>query len=530
LERWLDGLAMGIAAIAIVALVSRFFPGSFPGRELLTFLPDSESRLSFPLDYWNGLGILLALGVPLLLARSLADSRLASAAAVGVVPAFGAAVYLTSSRGAVAAGVVGIAAFVLASDRRWAAAGAIAVAAAGTAVSVVIVAGRDELVNGPLSSSAAHAQGRWAAVLVGVTCLATGAAYWAARAVAPRLPVPPRPVRLGAVAALAAAVVVGVIAADPIERFDEFRALPESFSTSNFVQTHFVSGSGSGRWQFWSAAVDEFSHAPLNGMGTGSYGVWWAMHGAFYYPLKDAHSLYLQTLGELGIVGLLLLLGFLAVALVPAARRIARLRGHERTLVAGFLGAALAFLVGAGLDWMWQLTAVALVGICCIAILSGPVAAMGSRELALVTMEAPRVPRRRFPILLAVTVVAWLFVCAAAIPLLSDLEVRKSQSAFRAGDAQLALNRAGEARRIQPWAATPYLQLALVQESLADYGAARRSIRGALERDDDDWRLWLVEARIAAAQGDSAASARSLARARKLNPGSPVLRQGTALP
>ena len=31
LGRWADGLAVAIAAVAAVALISRLFPGSFPG-------------------------------------------------------------------------------------------------------------------------------------------------------------------------------------------------------------------------------------------------------------------------------------------------------------------------------------------------------------------------------------------------------------------------------------------------------------------------------------------------------------------
>jgi len=61
IDRWATGLGIGIGTIAAVALVSRLLPGSFPAGDLPTFLPGSVTRLSFPLGYWNGLAIFLAL-------------------------------------------------------------------------------------------------------------------------------------------------------------------------------------------------------------------------------------------------------------------------------------------------------------------------------------------------------------------------------------------------------------------------------------------------------------------------------------
>src|SRR5439155_4791696 len=135
LARWVDGLALAITAIALVALVSRLFPGSFPNRGLPAFLPNAADRLSFPLDYWNGLGILVAIAFPLLLASALAADRRRRALAIGVVPALGAAVYLTSSRGAVVALIGCVVVLVLAQPCRWVALWAALAGATGTAAS-----------------------------------------------------------------------------------------------------------------------------------------------------------------------------------------------------------------------------------------------------------------------------------------------------------------------------------------------------------------------------------------------------------
>jgi Tfp pilus assembly protein PilF len=86
-----------------------------------------------------------------------------------------------------------------------------------------------------------------------------------------------------------------------------------------------------------------------------------------------------------------------------------------------------------------------------------------------------------------------------------------------------ALASARAAQRTAPWAASPRLQLALVEEASSDLDAARRAIRAAIQRDRSDWRLWLVAARIADERGDAAAAAADLRRATSLNPRSPVI-------
>src|SRR5205823_5184289 len=74
-RRWNDGLALGIVAVGLLALGSRLFPAVLQGDEgLREYLP-SLTRLSYPLGYWNGLGIFVALAFPLLLAAASLDRR-----------------------------------------------------------------------------------------------------------------------------------------------------------------------------------------------------------------------------------------------------------------------------------------------------------------------------------------------------------------------------------------------------------------------------------------------------------------------
>ena len=111
--RILDGIALAIVGIALVALVGRLFPGFASTGAASRALPAVIERLSWPVGYWNGLAMLVALGLPLLL-RTVADarSRVVAAASVAAIPLIVADLYLTSSRGGAIVGVVAVATFV----------------------------------------------------------------------------------------------------------------------------------------------------------------------------------------------------------------------------------------------------------------------------------------------------------------------------------------------------------------------------------------------------------------------------------
>jgi O-antigen ligase len=518
LGRWCDGLAVGIAAVGLLALAARLFPAVFPGGDVPEALPSAEARLSWPVEYWNGLALLVALGIPLLLRAALESRReLTRALALALLPALGAAVYLTSSRGGVLAALVGALAFLLLTDRRWSAAAALLAAAAGSAGAIAVLLPRDELVNGPLDSDAAASQGATAALLLVLVCVATALAFvLAGRALRDVHP----PLLAGRLAALVGLVLIAVAlaASSPAQRFADFKEPPPEPGGGNFVQGHLASGSGSGRWQYWTAAVDSFETAPLHGHGAGSYEAWWTQHGTLDQPVNDAHSLYLEALAELGLVGFLVLVTALGIGVVVGFRRTLD-AGPARTTVAALAASLLAYLVAAGIDWMWELTVVSVVGIASLALLTGPAAAFDSQETPL---QAPSRLRRAG--LAAGLLATWLLICAQAVPLLAETKIEDSQAAVRRGDLDDAVSDAAAARVVQPWAASPYFQLALVEEARGDLEAAQDSIGQAIARDSADWRLWLVAARIETRAGHVAEARESLGHARELNPRSRLLR------
>nr|MBA3364666.1 tetratricopeptide repeat protein [Actinomycetota bacterium] len=103
-------------------------------------------------------------------------------------------------------------------------------------------------------------------------------------------------------------------------------------------------------------------------------------------------------------------------------------------------------------------------------------------------------------------------------PLLADIRLNSSQLAVERGELGSALDHAVQARDLEPWASSPYLQLALVDEQRGDLDRARSWIREAIDRDETNWQLWLVAARLETKSGAVRAGLSNLRQAAALNP------------
>src|SRR2546423_14611043 len=122
--------------------------------------------------------------------------------------------------------------------------------------------------------------------------------------------------------------------------------------------------SGSSRAQYWHVAWRDYQDHPWLGSGAGSFQRRWLRSRPAELPVLDPHSLYLETLAELGPVGLALLAALLGLPV--AAGVIAR----KQPIAAPAFGGYVAYLVHAAQDWDWELPAVTLAGLgCAVALL-----------------------------------------------------------------------------------------------------------------------------------------------------------------
>ena len=158
---------------------------------------------------------------------------------------------------------------------------------------------------------------------------------------------------------------------------------------------------------------------------------------------------------------------------------------------------------------MWQLPAIAVA-----ALVAGAVLVAGRDD----TAETPPPPGGGTAARAAACALAVLALVTVAVPLAGALTVRQSQAAAAGGRLAAALQDARTAQRLQPYAATPRLQQALVLESAGDYAAAAALARAATGDEPTNWRTWLVLARLDARSGRDDAAVAAFARARRLHP------------
>ena len=504
----LAGVLAAITLLAGSALVVHLLSGERSASELVGAVPYAESKLAGSLGYSNALGLLAALGI--LLAGAFAE-RLTSgwdrAACGAAFVVLAATLYLTFGRGAWAALAAGLVAM-LAVDRRRLEISAVLLALALPTTLALLVAARSHALtrHGSAHDEVLREGRRLALVLLVLSALAAGVAYLAPRIVALLAEKRPRRAYAVTVVATAAAfLAIGVIVAGgPVKLA---RQAYGSFGTPSPTQQadlnqRLLSLSGSGRAEYWRVAWATYREHPVLGAGAGSYGREWLRERRNDLPVRDAHSLYLETLAELGPVGLALLLVLVAAPLAAGLRA----RTHPLAPVA--LGGYVAYLAHTGVDWDWELPAVTVAGVACGLSL-------------LVLAREDEAPRRDRGLGLPAAVVMLVLAAVAALGLPGNRAAAASSNAYDAGRWREASEQARTAVRWMPWSAQGWRLLGEAQLARGDVRGARASFLTGLEKDSGDWELWLDLA--LASQGE--AYRHALARASLLNPRSPEIRE-----
>ncbi len=516
---WLVGLTIGLGAVALLALGSRFIP-ALPGDGSIGSTPvGAQGRLSYPIGYWNGLAACMVLGAVLAtwLVAS-AATRLGRALAVAALPLFGLSLYLTSSRGGVAVCVIALAALIAAGPSRPRLLAAVGLGAIGSVGLVLLARIEPDLIK-DAGTAAADTHGTVMTGATIVVVVAVGLAWYLVDGALGRITAPPRRVVRGALAVAAVAALVGVVASDPVAQLEKFDDAPSAADTR--AGARFTSTSGSGRAQYWQTAIDAFEEHPLRGLGVGGFQSFWDRNGSTDFVARHAHSAYFETLAELGLPGLLLLASFIAAALVAGLRRRAGSPKGDAAVCLVVLGAG---CLTAAIEWTWQLPGAFAPVILAAALLSGR--ATTTREAG---AEAPAdregvagsraaVQPRRLGWGLAALTYGSVAICAAAVLLIAEAKLDDSRDAFDQGDLGAAAQAAFDAGRIEPWASGPHLQLALVKEAEGDLRAARGELADARRLAPDDWRPAVITARVAESQGRPHDAGQAIERARRLNP------------
>jgi O-Antigen ligase len=489
---WLvRALFAGLAAVCLIGLISRVLPHTWPTAS--SFFAD---RLNYPLTYWNAEGmiaaIVLILGFHLCADR--AEHWSVRIGAATLLPGVATTLLLTFSRGALGAAVIGLLAYCLLTRASTLPTALLAIAPP-TAVALRSAWDATALASTHPTSPTAVSEGHHVAVVVGVCMLAAGPLRAAllladgriARLALVRVP-PRRAVRVG-VGVGVGVVVVGVALALGASGFAdrEYDKFVDGTAGVHAVQTRerLSDPANNGRLPLWEAAVRIYETQKLRGTGAGTYQQYYFRYRTEAQYVTDAHSLYLQSLAELGLVG------FALIALVVfgiLGGLAARIRGPGRALYAALFAVALAWAVHQAFDWDWQMPAVTLG----LFMLSG---------LALARPRDGRAGLSGLPAGRTLVALGWLVL--AVTPLLvstSYARLRNSGQALKHGNCVSAKREAISslslsAKRPQAYAIVGVCDL---EQGFAQAAVPAMAEAEALEPESWEQHYWLAVAQAAA--------------------------------
>ena len=507
------GVAAAIVAVAAIGILSQLRKGWFPDYGTAEDLGGQVLvRLSYPIRNWNGLAEMFAMGGALLVGLGAVARRPRWAAlACAAIPLLVLASYLTLSRTGIGCALLALLmVLVLHPLRRQ-----VGVIAFVGLVTGTLAVGVTAAIPG---ASEGGASGGEAAAIIVVTllCCALAAALLIGLGRHGALAwlqglgrgLDPKTKRIFKAAGAVAAVAVVLFAIPSlINGWSEFKK-PETPGAS---AERYTTATGSGRYQWWSVAVDTGLDEPSTGAGPGTYEFIWAQKGTIPGFVRDAHSFYLESFGELGVIGLLLAL---ALIFIPLARSVRGSLGSggriERGAFAAAAGGITAFALAAAFDWAWETTALSAAF---MLVAAGALRLGGSEDAA----PKPRQKRRIAP-RVGLAVVGLVAVVVISIPLSMQRALDSSASELSRGKLQSALDRAGEAASIEPYAASPLIAQTVVYESAGDYESALKTAEEATRREPTNWQTWYLLARIQRWLGNDAAALAAYERAVALNP------------
>ncbi len=489
-----NGLGCGIAVVCAAAVMSKLTPSLFPASAAGNAFYRT-SRLSYPFNYADGVGEYAAIGLPLLLYSATGGrTLLGRAVSVAALQPLVLCLAMTVSRGGILATGVALVAFFALAPNRIPRLATLVISAAGTAVLMLALLHRAALRDALYTAPAGERHSMLAVLCVVVA--GTGLVQLCGQMLISRVPRPGWLIVSRRGAQRVATVVLAVLVTGVIIAFasgtvghlwHDFKLWQAKTNSNQYFRLFSLAGSH--RYQYWQVAWKAFESSPIHGIGPGTFRFYWEQHTTHAEYILNAHSLWFETLAETGIVGWLLLAGFFALIVVGGTVRTLRTASGSRLLLATATACVLSFCAAASFDWTWQIGVVPMVALLLAS------ATFATDRSATSEPRAPSTLSRLRPrALLSLAAIAGMLLIA--IPLASAIALRQSQAAAHEGRLSRALADADTARAVEPGAASPYLQLALVYEAANEIGRARTAIRDAIAREPGNYQLWLVASRL----------------------------------
>jgi O-antigen ligase/polysaccharide polymerase Wzy-like membrane protein len=518
--RWsavIGAITLSAAALSTYAVLTKIFPGALNPDEVY-------ARLREPFGYWNSVGLAAALGVPgcLWLGTRRGGHQALNALAYPALGLLVLTMALSFSRGAVLAAALGAVFWIATVPRRLRAAALLIAGVAGGGLIAAWAFGQsaltDDRVPVDLRNTAGLQLGLLVLVMLGLLLL-VGLGVGFARANHAPSQLQRDRAGVALLLALALAGVGGVVALALGDKgltgsvstrwkqlTDPSAPLPRN-DNSRFTAT------GSVRARYWDEALRIAGDNLAVGVGAGGYATVRKRYRTADPAVRHAHGYVVQTLADLGLVGLAVSLALLAAWLASAARATGlrpRDRGRpytpERIGLLTLVAVVIVFGVSSLIDWTWFVPANAAVGLLAAGWIAGrgPLAGRGgavaeparavagaetmslAERLRAGSRERPRAVCAGAAVLL-VLVTAW----TVYQPQRANTIAQDALDTLATGDADAARAQAQQARRVNPLSLEPLYALWTIEASAGRDSAARRALEQAVRLQPSNPEPWV---------------------------------------
>lgn len=396
----LRGVLVAAALVVGYSLLSRVFPAALAGDEVY-------ARIAQPYDYWNAVGVSAALAIPgaLWLGARRSGHAPANALAYPLMGLLLVALFLSYSRGALAAAVAGGALWLLWVPLRLRSLAVLALPAAAAAPVIAWALSKDAFTKDGMPLAAREAvAGEFGLLLLGMLVALTGAGLAIGFRLSLQAPTIALRRRLG-VAALGAAGAVALFAFVSVAVSEPGLAGTVSGRiqevTSDRARTsggpERLTQTSSSRAAYWRQAARIHAERPSVGRGAGTFGLARLRYRGDQFSARHAHGYIAQTLSDLGFAGLAVSLALALAWSFAAARAVGLGRqggdgsfDPDRVALAALALTVIVFGLHSTIDWTWFVPGPTLMAVAAAGFVAGrgpraPVAVPAARAAPVTT-------------------------------------------------------------------------------------------------------------------------------------------------
>ena len=531
LPRAIERFAYGWLLVALVCAFYALAGKIMPGVELfgIDFNHTSvASRLRAPLEYWNALGLVMVLAIPIALRMATDPTRRDPMRLAGLAALFVLLVTLgmTYSRGGVLAFLVAITVVTVLGGQRLRGLAVIGTTIVASIPILGLSFSRPALkgVNVPLDERTPDGV---LLGLVGAGCLlALLIAGWGLLRLEERTPWDAERTQLVWRGLAATAAIFGVLLLGGIASYeggpggwadDAWKKFTETSKDRVSDPARLVSSNSGNRWVWWKEAAGAWSDKPIQGWGAGSFPVTHKMYRDTELGVVQPHNMPLQFLAETGIVGTLLVSGALGFLLFCAFDRLRSMAaGRERDIAVALFAGAVAWVAHGLVDWDWDIPGVTVPALIFLGVLAGTPWRPHS--------DAPpdhRAIGTRGALVALACVAAGLLVVSAGLPMLADQKASAAQAvSTNAGPAELedAAAEADLAARLDPTAVRPLFAAAAIAQGRDRLLDAQEHLLDAVDRQPYSTVAWQRLLEVALKTADRPAARSAATRLLELDP------------